>query len=134
MTRVTTNVCRTTSYGCIYNATANASIFETGGATNTYQRGKGIYTGNAWVKLKAGSGTPKVFLRLEELNASNVLQGKSDAAPVTLTSSYQRLTVSRTVTDPTRRVRLKVMYASGTSVQLYVDDAELKKATSFRPR
>ncbi len=87
----------------------------------------GTFTGSAWVKAPAGA---PLRLFLEEISSANAYVAGS-TQNFTATGSWQRISVSRTVTDPTRKFVVNVRTNSVNAVTFYVDDVMITAGSSL---
>lgn len=87
-------------------------------------RPKQTYTVCVWVK---GSGT--INLQLFERDHAGVILGNTNSATVTLTSGWQRVSVSRTVTNGVQ-VSFKIVTASQQVATFYVGAAMICEGTN----
>jgi len=86
------------------------------------------YTFSCYVK---GSGTVKVIL--SERDAENAAIGQGESAPITLTSSWQEVSVSRLFGATGVKVRLLILTQTQQAATFYVDGLQLEQSDYATP-
>lgn len=83
------------------------------------------YTASAWVLGEAGK---TVYLKLEELTSANASVGSTNGTAVTMTGSWQRISVTRTFGATGVKAKVSVLNGSSTTQTFYYDNLMLEQS------
>lgn len=83
------------------------------------------YTASAWVRGESGK---TVYLKLEELTSANASVGSTNGTAVTMTGSWQRVSVTRTFGATGVKAKVSVLNGSSTTQTFYYDNLMLEQS------
>jgi hypothetical protein len=87
------------------------------------------HTASAWVQGESGK---TVYLRLEEFTSADSLVGATNGTAVTMTGSWQRVSVTRSFGSTGTKAKISVLNGSSTTQVFYYDNLMLEQAPSLQ--